>query len=242
MAASTLKQAKPRQIKLLRVFNLALEIEGHSDLEFAFTSRELRDEAVERVNALSKVPMSAASALASKLSEMSTSGSDDSTSSLVRTPTDIFTPIARTRAVAANAGLTMDMRLQMPKVINLPHDMLGSVPSMHFVCLTIGSRGDVQPYIALGLGLLKEGHRVTIVTHQENKEWIEGFGLSFKQAGGDPGALMKLSVENKVGFVFLSIEKSASESERLNTRCSPRSFSRRVSTTWVKLILGKFAC
>lgn len=30
---------------------------------------------------------------------------------------------------------------------------------------TIGSRGDVQPYIALGLGLLKDGHKVMIVTH-----------------------------------------------------------------------------
>ena len=69
---------------------------------------------------------------------------------------------------------------------------------MHFVCLTIGSRGDVQPYIALGLRLLREGHRVTIVTHEEYKEWIEGWGLKHRQAGGDPGALMKLSVEHKV--------------------------------------------
>jgi sterol 3beta-glucosyltransferase len=71
-----------------------------------------------------------------------------------------------------------------------------------FACLTIGSRGDVQPYIALGLGLKKEGHHVVIVTHDEYKEWIEGFGLEHRQAGGDPGALMKLSVENKVISTF----------------------------------------
>jgi sterol 3beta-glucosyltransferase len=66
------------------------------------------------------------------------------------------------------------------------------------MCLTIGSRGDVQPYIALGLGLKKEGHQVTIVTHEEYKEWVEGFGIEHRTAGGDPGALMKLSVEHKM--------------------------------------------
>ena len=72
------------------------------------------------------------------------------------------------------------------------------MPSKHFVCLTIGSRGDVQPYIALGKALQKEGHRVTIVTHEEYKKWVTGFGIDHRTAGGDPGALMKLSVENKV--------------------------------------------
>jgi sterol 3beta-glucosyltransferase len=72
------------------------------------------------------------------------------------------------------------------------------MPSKHFVCLTIGSRGDVQPYIALGKGLQKEGHKVTIVTHEEYKEWVTGFGVGHRTAGGDPTALMKLSVENKM--------------------------------------------
>ena len=66
------------------------------------------------------------------------------------------------------------------------------------MCLTIGSRGDVQPYIALALGLMDMGHRVTIVTHAEYKEWIEGKGVAHRTAGGDPGALMKLSVEHKM--------------------------------------------
>lgn len=74
------------------------------------------------------------------------------------------------------------------------------------MCLTIGSRGDVQPYIALGLGLKKEGHSVTIVTHDEYKSWVQGFGLQHRSAGGDPGALMKLSVENKVGRTVFFME------------------------------------
>lgn len=78
------------------------------------------------------------------------------------------------------------------------------IASRHFVCLTIGSRGDIQPYIALGKGLLADGHRVTIVTHEEYKVWIESFGIEHRTAGGDPGALMKLSVENKVSLPFYS--------------------------------------
>jgi sterol 3beta-glucosyltransferase len=95
------------------------------------------------------------------------------------------------------------IRALFPKAINVPNEVLLPMPSRHFVCLTIGSRGDVQPYIALGKGLQKEGHRVTIVTHEEYKEWVTGFGIDHRTAGGDPGALMKLSVENKVRSIFI---------------------------------------
>lgn len=45
--------------------------------------------------------------------------------------------------------------------------------SLHFTFLTIGSRGDVQPYIALAKGLMADGHRCRIATHGEFREWIE---------------------------------------------------------------------
>lgn len=45
--------------------------------------------------------------------------------------------------------------------------------SLHFTFLTIGSRGDVQPYIALAKGLMADGHRCKIATHGEFQEWIE---------------------------------------------------------------------
>ncbi|KAI5117363.1 hypothetical protein M0805_002477 [Coniferiporia weirii] len=88
----------------------------------------------------------------------------------------------------------------LPKVINLPAgvQVMPRTSARHFVCLTIGSRGDVQPYIALAQELLRGGHSVTIVTHAEYKEWIEGWGIRHRPAGGDPGALMKLSVEHKM--------------------------------------------
>lgn len=45
---------------------------------------------------------------------------------------------------------------------------------MHITCLTIGSRGDCQPYISLCKRLQADGHRCRIATHVEYKDWIEG--------------------------------------------------------------------
>ncbi|KAI0026741.1 hypothetical protein K488DRAFT_20448, partial [Vararia minispora EC-137] len=68
--------------------------------------------------------------------------------------------------------------------------------TLHFTLLTIGSRGDVQPYIALARGLMADGHRVRIATHGEFREWIESFGIEFGYVGGDPAELMRLCIEN----------------------------------------------
>ena len=117
---------------------------------------------------------------------------------LQRNPTSILAPLSRVPTVVHQQHVPHEMKSLLPKAINVPEGFLLSMPSKHFVCLTIGSRGDVQPYIALGRGLQKEGHKVTIVTHEEYKAWVTGFGIDHRTAGGDPGALMKLSVENKV--------------------------------------------
>lgn len=50
---------------------------------------------------------------------------------------------------------------------------------MKIVCLTIGSRGDVQPYIALCKGLQEEGHTPVIASHGEYREWVEGVSTVF---------------------------------------------------------------
>lgn len=63
-------------------------------------------------------------------------------------------------------------------------------------CLTIGSRGDVQPYIALCKGLLKEGHKAKIATHAEFEPWIRKHGIDFAPVDGDPAELMRICVEN----------------------------------------------
>ncbi|KAJ7459825.1 glycosyltransferase family 1 protein [Mycena latifolia] len=188
---STLRKAKPFSMIRNCAFGLALEIEGHSDLRFQFKTDQLRTEAITRVNTAINEPHTPSAS-----SGFSTPTS--SVSPLKRSTTGIFAPLERTLAAAIANGATPRLAAKLPKAINLPREVLVRRTPKHFVCLTIGSRGDVQPYIALGLGLMKEGHTVTIVTHEEYKPWIESFGIKHKQAGGDPGALMKLSVENKM--------------------------------------------
>ncbi len=68
--------------------------------------------------------------------------------------------------------------------------------SFRITCLTIGSRGDVQPYIALCKGLLAEGHRPRIATHAEFGDWIRKHGIDFEPIAGDPAELMRICVEH----------------------------------------------
>jgi len=49
---------------------------------------------------------------------------------------------------------------------------------VHVLILTFGSRGDVQPYVALGVALKARGHTVTVATGQGFSELIERHGLA----------------------------------------------------------------
>ncbi|GMF72078.1 unnamed protein product [Aspergillus oryzae var. brunneus] len=80
--------------------------------------------------------------------------------------------------------------------------------SLRITCLTIGSRGDVQPYIALCKGLLAEGHKPKIATHAEFEPWVRQHGIDFAPVDGDPAELMRICVEN--GMFTYSFLKEAS--------------------------------
>lgn len=56
---------------------------------------------------------------------------------------------------------------------------------MKITILTAGSRGDTQPYIALGLALQKAGHSVRIATFANFKVLVESSGLEFYPVQGD---------------------------------------------------------
>ena len=51
--------------------------------------------------------------------------------------------------------------------------------SMRIMIIAPGSRGDVQPYIALGKGLKNAGHIVRVVTHQNFEALVTSHGLEF---------------------------------------------------------------
>lgn len=56
---------------------------------------------------------------------------------------------------------------------------------MKIVIPTIGSRGDVQPFIALAQGLARAGHTVTLASHPVMRGLVESHGVTFAPIGPD---------------------------------------------------------
>lgn len=65
---------------------------------------------------------------------------------------------------------------------------------MNVTLITVGSRGDVQPYVALGLGLKAAGFQVRLATHDVFGDWIRGHGLDFAPVGGNPREMLETAV------------------------------------------------
>ena len=53
---------------------------------------------------------------------------------------------------------------------------------MKFTIIALGSRGDVQPYIALGAGFKKSGHDVRVATHELFRDITEDNVLTQKSS------------------------------------------------------------
>lgn len=72
------------------------------------------------------------------------------------------------------------------------------VPKLNIAIHIVGSRGDVQPFIAIGQILQRPpyGHRIRICTHPVFKDFVEENGLEFFSIGGDPATLMAYMVKN----------------------------------------------
>ncbi|KAH8681902.1 hypothetical protein BX600DRAFT_429805 [Xylariales sp. PMI_506] len=70
-------------------------------------------------------------------------------------------------------------------------------PQLNVVIQIVGSRGDVQPFVALGQVLKNTyGHRVRVATHSTFQKFVEENGLEFFNIGGDPAELMAFMVKN----------------------------------------------
>ena len=63
----------------------------------------------------------------------------------------------------------------------------------HILLLTLGSRGDVQPFVALGAALTARGHSVTLSTGKGFESLIEAHGLTAAPLSFDPQAAMEQS-------------------------------------------------
>ncbi|MDA0159511.1 glycosyltransferase [Solirubrobacter ginsenosidimutans] len=57
--------------------------------------------------------------------------------------------------------------------------------SSHVTILAAGTRGDVQPYVALALGLLDAGHDVTLAANAEFEAFARAYGVPFSPLRAD---------------------------------------------------------
>jgi UDP:flavonoid glycosyltransferase YjiC (YdhE family) len=87
---------------------------------------------------------------------------------------------------------------------------------MRIAIIAMGSRGDVQPYVALGKGLKAAGHFVRMLTHENFEGLVNSYGLEFYPARGNvqefvesPEMLALLEKGN-----FLAINAHASKASK----------------------------
>lgn len=88
---------------------------------------------------------------------------------------------------------------------------------MNITIFTIGSRGDTQPYVALGRGLQQAGHTVRLATYGFYESFLAEYGLEIAPLSGDPREVMASpagqqwlqSGQNPVQFVraFIDLTK-----------------------------------
>ena len=75
--------------------------------------------------------------------------------------------------------------------------------AMRVLILTVGTRGDVHPYLALALGLKAAGHDAVVCTCDRFREWITDRGLAFERL--DSGLLELLESDlGRAAFSQLS--------------------------------------
>lgn len=79
---------------------------------------------------------------------------------------------------------------------------------------TIGTRGDVQPCVAVAVALRAAGHEVTVATHVEHETAITSRGLAFRAVGGSIRAI----AESELGREWLESGTSPTRYRRLFER------------------------
>ncbi|KAL2203387.1 UDP-Glycosyltransferase/glycogen phosphorylase [Sarocladium strictum] len=110
--------------------------------------------------------------------------------------------LSKLLAPALHQDIKTDQQSGPPPPPYIPSSLRGdkttpSPPRLNVVIQVVGSRGDVQPFVALGKILkIKYGHRVRLATHAIFKSFVEDHGLEFFSIGGDPAALMAFMVQN----------------------------------------------
>lgn len=75
---------------------------------------------------------------------------------------------------------------------------------MKILITTLGSRGDVQPYLALAVGLQQAGHQVTLAAPQAFAAWIQSYGVAVAPVQFNPQEAMQKLGQTQGGLRAMS--------------------------------------
>jgi vancomycin aglycone glucosyltransferase len=79
---------------------------------------------------------------------------------------------------------------------------------MKIACIILGTRGDVQPMIALATGLIKKGHEVIIFAPSENEQLARTYNCQFVAFGPEIKKKIKENPEKQKGGVAVKFSPS----------------------------------
>jgi len=102
---------------------------------------------------------------------------------------------------------------------------------VNILILTVGTRGDVQPYVALGKGLAEDGHLVTIGTCVYFESFVRDHGLRYAYINND---LIDL-LHSEEGVMAMDSMSNLFEVIRVGVKLIPRTRTmaiRQISDTW----------
>ncbi|XP_057974828.1 sterol 3-beta-glucosyltransferase UGT80B1 isoform X2 [Malania oleifera] len=72
-----------------------------------------------------------------------------------------------------------------------------SIPRLKIAMLVVGTRGDVQTFLAVAKRLQEFGHHVRLATHANFCTFVKSAGIDFYPLGGDPRVLAGFMARNK---------------------------------------------
>ncbi len=76
---------------------------------------------------------------------------------------------------------------------------------MKIACVILGTRGDVQPMVALATGLMKKGHEVIVYAPAENEQLVRNYDCPFVKFGPEIRKAVKENPEKQKGGIAIQI-------------------------------------
>ncbi|XP_057993844.1 sterol 3-beta-glucosyltransferase UGT80B1 isoform X2 [Hevea brasiliensis] len=80
---------------------------------------------------------------------------------------------------------------------SVPESSNKLIPRLKIAILVVGTRGDVQPFLAMAKRLQEFGHHVRLATHANFRSFVRSAGVEFYPLGGDPRVLAGYLSRNK---------------------------------------------